>query len=125
MKTIFVFGSEDFELDNNALKMMDALKKKLPDYLIFPLSRPEQLMDFLGRDFIILDVAKGIKEPCLITDVDNIKYGKKVTAHDMDLAAFLKTIKALGELETVNIVAIPYDRKPDVEKVVQLIKSVQ
>jgi hypothetical protein len=124
MKTILVFGNEDLDIDSGAIKIMDELKKKLPDYIIFPLSRPEQLMDFIGRDFIILDVAKGIKEPCLITDIDNIKYGKKITAHDLDLGAFLKTLKSLGDIERADIVAIPYDKKPDVEKIVLLIKSI-
>jgi len=124
MKTVLVFGNEDLEIDNGAIKIMDELKKKLPDHIIFPLSRPEQLMDFIGRDFIILDVAKGIKEPCLITDIDSIKYGKKITAHDMDLGAFLKTLKSLGEIDKVNIVAIPCDKKANIEKIVLLIKSV-
>ncbi len=124
MKTVLVFGSEDFEFDDGAVKLVPELKEKLTDYVVFKLSRPEQIMDFLGHDFIILDVAVGIKEPCLITDLDQIKYGKKITAHDMDLAAFLKTLKELGQLDSVNIVALPNDKKPELDKVMQLIRSV-
>ena len=121
MKTILVFGSEDFDYDNKAVNMIDLLKKKLTDHAIYKLSRPEQIMDFLQKDFIILDVAKGINKPVMITDLDKIKYGKKITAHDMDLAAFLKTLKELRQIDKIKIVAIPNDKETNVEEVAKMI----
>ncbi|MEK6968507.1 MAG: hypothetical protein AABX51_07820 [Nanoarchaeota archaeon] len=125
MKTIMIFGNEDFEYDNGAIKLIGFLKETLPEYSVFRASRPEQLMDFIGRDFIILDVAKGIEKPIAITDVDDIKYAMKVTAHDMDLASFLKILKEVGELTKVKIVAIPNNRNPEEfkEEVIKLIRS--
>ena len=125
MKTVLVFGNEDFEYDDKAIKLIPLLKERLKECAFYPLSRPEQVMDFFQQDFIILDVAKGIEEAVLITNLDDIKYGKKITAHDMDLAAFLKTVNELGELNEVKIVAIPNDKEPNIEKIVEIINSVK
>lgn len=126
MKKILIFGSEDFEYDSGAVALTKHLKDNIQEVTVQKLSRPEQLMNFLGSDFIIIDVATGIDEPLLIRDLDKINYGKKVTAHDMDLGAFLKTLKELGELDEVNIVAIPNDKdsQESLPKVMELLKNI-
>lgn len=107
IKSILVFGSEDIPCDKGAVAIGGAVGRSLPEVEVRRLSRPEQVMDYIGKDFIILDVARGVDAPTLITDLDCIDYGSKVTAHDMDLASFLKTLKELGELDEVRVVAIP------------------
>ncbi len=129
IKKILVFGEEDLEYDNGAIKLIAYLKTQLSEleYIIFKISRPEQILDFIGTDFIILDVAKGISKPTLITNLDSINYGKKVTTHDMDLAAFLKVLKNLGEIKSVPIVALPNDQDTEKfkEEVVSIIKNIK
>ena len=125
MRTILVFGHEDLDYDNGAVKLIGFLKENLKDCVVYKVSRPEQIMEYLGKDFVILDVAKGIDRPIFINNVDNIKYSKKVTEHDIDLASFMKILESLGELKEIKIVAIPYDKDPHnfKEEVIKLIKN--
>lgn len=129
MRTLLIFGSEDFELDNGAVKLMMFLKIKLhKKWELLKAERPEQVMGFIGKEFAILDVAKGIEKPMLITNLDDLTYRKhKVTAHDLDLASFLKILRETGQIDKVNIVAIPSDKNPDEfkDEVVRLIKGLE
>lgn len=123
---LLVFGSEDFSFDNGAVRLIGCLQRRLPGWNIQRMARPEQLLNFLDKQFIILDVAAGIDSPLLITDPGMIKYGCKVTAHDMDLAAFLRILKEVGQIDKVAIVAVPNHKDPNEfkEEVVNLIQNV-
>lgn len=123
---LLVFGNEDFSFDNGAIRLISYLQQRLPEMNVQRLSRPEQLLDFIGTEFIILDVAAGIDSPVVITDVDAISYRRKVTSHDMDMSAFLKILKEVGRLGGATIVAIPNDRDPNEfkEEIVRLIQNV-
>lgn len=125
MKRIFIFGSEDFDFDSSAVNLINHIKENFKEVLVEKLSRPEQIMNFLGTDFIIIDAAKGIEKPIIIRDVNSLNYRKKITAHDMDLGSFLKTLHELGELKEVKIIALPNDKEPItyVEEVMKLIKE--
>jgi hypothetical protein len=123
MKTLFIFGSKDFSFDNGAVKLASHIKKELPRWTIKKLIRPDQLMENIGEDFVILDVAEGIDKPTLITDLENIEYQSKITAHDLDLASFLKILKSVGQLHNINIIAIPNNKAPDKKEIVRLIKE--
>jgi len=123
MKTLLVFGSEDYSFDNGAVKLIKYLTKQLPGWKINKLLRPEQLMQFIGTDFVILDVAEGMDKPTLIMNLENIGYESKVTSHDFDLASFLKILNELGQIRNVNIVAIPSNKAADKEEIVRLIKQ--
>lgn len=111
MKRIFIFGSEDFDFDSSAVNLINHIKENFKEVLVEKLSRPEQIMNFLGTDFIIIDAALGIEEPIIIRDLESLNYKKKITAHDMDLGAFLKTLHELGELKEVKIIALPNDKE--------------
>ncbi len=125
MKNLFVFGSEDYSFDNQAIKLTAYLAKQLPGWKIERMIRPEQLLQFIGTDFMMLDVAKGIEKPVIITDLDDLGYAAAVTAHDVDLASFLKILKELGQVGKVKIIAIPNDRDSDSfkDEIVRLIKE--
>jgi hypothetical protein len=125
MNQLFVFGSEDFAFDNGAVKLIGWLAKQLPNWQITRMLRPEQLMQHIGEDFVILDVAEGIDKPFLITDLDNLTYESRVTAHDLDLAAFLKIMRELGQIHNVDIIAVPNNKEPDKDAVLKLIKGLE
>ena len=74
--------------------------------------QPDEVLNYSDDFLIIVDVAKGISEPVYFTDPDMLTLRKTVTAHDMDLASFLKMLKAVGTLAEIPIVALPYDKDP-------------
>jgi Ni,Fe-hydrogenase maturation factor len=65
------------------------------------------LTDLAIEEYIILDVAEGITEPKIITDLDKLLLGRLCSLHDFDMAFFLKLLKELGQVSTVRIIALP------------------
>ena len=117
MKYLLVFGNPFLKEDNLAVNISDELN--LEGYKIIKCTSPEEILFYSDKDFIILDVAKNISKPVLITNPDQLRSFNIVSLHDFDLNFFLKLYKELGN--EVKILAIP--QKYDKEKLKKEIYS--
>lgn len=101
LKRIFVFGNEYLDFDSFA----GSVAKKFDDVNIIKCHSPDDLLEY--NDITILDVVKGIDEPILIKDVDQLKSRNIMSLHDFDLAYFLKLMKELDMGKKFKIIGIP------------------
>jgi Ni,Fe-hydrogenase maturation factor len=116
MKYLLAFGNPYLKEDNLALELADILiKEKIKGIEIVKCISPEEVMDYLDKDFYILDVVKGLKEVKMIDDINMLQSGKMVSLHDFDLGFFLKLMKETGKIDKVKIICIP--QEGDVEKI--------
>jgi Ni,Fe-hydrogenase maturation factor len=114
MKYLLCFGNPYLDEDNLAIRLADSfLKEKLAGNARFKAVEivkcisPDEILNYAGKDFFILDVVKGIKEVMLIDDIDKLNVGSMVSLHDFDLGFFLKLMKETGRVERVKIIGIP------------------
>lgn len=104
-------GNPALSLDNLAFAVADALADDLADagVGVERITDPLQLLEHDLADCVLLDVAYGITEPALLTDVDRLKLSRLVSLHDFDVAYFLKLLKELGKLDALRIIALPVE----------------
>jgi Ni,Fe-hydrogenase maturation factor len=112
MKYVLCFGNPYLEDDNIAQKAAKQIKVKGVKFVAC--NSPEQIIDYLEKDFLILDVAKGIKKITIIDSVSKLEKSKIVSLHDFDLGFFLKLIKKMGNANKIRIIALP--QKIDIDK---------
>lgn len=119
MKYVLVFGNPYIKEDNLAFKISKEMKIK---GIVFKhCSSPEEIIDYLDKEFIILDVVKNIKEVAILEDINKLKINKLVSLHDFDLAFFLN-IMAHVKRRRIRIVGIP-QKNVNIDKVVETIKK--
>jgi Ni,Fe-hydrogenase maturation factor len=104
---LYVFGNEYLEQDSLARKVASCLE----DIELVHSRSPDDLLEAEG-EMIILDVAKGITEPRLITDTSKLKAANIVSMHDFDLGYFLRLLDELGTPKKVKIIALPQNGDP-------------
>ena len=112
LKTIYYFGNIDSSLDNAVIKIIPALKKEFPK-IKFKYLDPNEDLSFDDDNPVILDTAVELREPTLITDLNNIAIKKSTTMHDFDLGFNLKLLKKLGRIKDVRIIGVPINIVPD------------
>ena len=107
-KTVLVFGNPLVQKDSLALRLLPKLRKALPgiEFVELDGTEAEEIAGY-GPDLLILDVAEGIKEPALITDLDKLELPKALSMHDFDLAWNLKLLMKVGKIKSVRIIAVP------------------
>jgi hypothetical protein len=105
MKYVLCFGNPYLEGDNKVVNSVDSLEIKNIQFV--KCKNPDIIFSYLDKDFIILDVAKGIKEPVFISDADKFNFDKMISLHDFDLNFFLKLIKEFDI--NVRVLAIPIE----------------
>jgi Ni,Fe-hydrogenase maturation factor len=122
---IYCFGNEFLENDSLAKKIADDIKIEGVEFI--KCSSPEEIFQEPEKEILIMDVAKGIGEPILIEDVDQLKNNNIVSLHDFDLAFFLKLMKKIGKLKKVKIIGIPMrgDKEEIKKKTISIINSVK
>jgi hypothetical protein len=103
---IFVFGNPLVKEDNMPLKLVGPLSKEFPG-IEFREFDPNENMEELGTNPVIIDTVMGIDKVEIITDIDSIKNPPRVSAHDLDLGTNLKLLKGVGLIEGVNILGVP------------------
>ena len=103
---IFVFGNPLVEKDSLPLKLIGPLRKEFPD-TEFVEYDPNENMEELGSEPIIIDTVIGIDKETMITDIDSIKNPPIYSAHDLDLGTHLKLLKVIGMIEGVKILGVP------------------
>jgi Ni,Fe-hydrogenase maturation factor len=122
---ILVFGNPLVRDDSLALRILPTLRKQFTSVEFIELDAIEELSEY-GQHLIILDVAKGIDEPVILTDLKDLELDRVLTMHDFDLAWNLKVLMTAGQVKSVKIIALPYgmDEKKALEKSALLIKKV-
>jgi Ni,Fe-hydrogenase maturation factor len=116
MKTVYVFGNEYIKEDSFA----KILAKKLKNVKIVNATTPDVLLD-AKKDIIILDVVKGIQEPMLIKDINQLKTRNLMSLHDFDVGFFLKLMEHMGIKKNVTIIGVP--EEGDIDAVSTKIKQ--
>jgi Ni,Fe-hydrogenase maturation factor len=108
MQYLLCFGNPYLSEDNLALEVGDAIiKDKIKGLEVIKCVAPDEVMSYIGKDFFILDVVKGMKKVMLISDIDRLQSGDLVSLHDFDLGFFLKLMKETGKIKDVKIIGIP------------------
>lgn len=122
---IYVFGNEDLDFDNNAIKVAEKLKDSVEKCEFF-FVKTNQDLPFAGeKDIVIMDTIYGIKDITLLTDDDisNISQGKRTTAHDFDLGFQLKYLKKIGKLGKVTIIGLPMEKDMDYLRIQSILRK--
>jgi len=116
---ILCFGNPYIEEDNAVINISDELIAE--GYNIIKCTSPEEIMFYTDKEFIILDVAKGISKPVIIDDAKNLNFNNMISLHDFDLNFFLKLFNELGH--KFKVVAIPfnYNRKKLKEEIKKIL----
>lgn len=108
MLYLLAFGNPYLNEDNLALHVADAIiADDVKEIEIVKCVSPEEVLNYTGKDFVILDVVRGITEVMAINDIDRLKANGMVSLHDFDLGFFLKLMKETGQIEKVDIIGIP------------------
>ena len=105
---IYCFGNEFWKEDSAAKELASTLIFRGYDVVLA--KSPDIL--FQEKEVVIIDVAKGISEPVIITDLGKLKTHRIVTAHDFDLANYIKLLSEVKAFKA-TIIAIPVDAHPE------------
>ena len=89
MTKVFVFGNPLIEEDSLALKVAERLKGKVKGIEFVAVQSLDEVEE---RDFVVLDVAKGIEKVQVIEDLEKLETVHPVSGHDFDLAMELKML---------------------------------
>ena len=112
---VLCFGNPFVKGDDAAQKIAGKAREgRLKGMKFVSCGSPEELFAYARKDFVILDVVKGIKKPVVIKDLRELEETKLVSLHDFDLAFFLKLVEKLGLKAGklgVTIVGIPANAK--------------
>lgn len=106
---VYVFGNEDLDCDNLAIRLAGELGGKFKD-ISFAFVKPNEDVPFTnGEDVYILDMVKGINKIQLLTeeDLDKLIISPRTSVHDFDLGFQLRYLKKLGKLGRVTIIGVP------------------
>jgi len=119
-KKLFAFGSEN---DPIAWKVADKLNILLPDLKIKKTDNPDELSIRTQAYIIILDAARGIEKPTILS-IEDLREHHAVTTHDIDLGMTLKLLKKAGKLDEsrVKIIGIPITSRVDDELINNIIR---
>ncbi len=101
---VFVFGNPLVKEDSLALKVAKELGGSLEGIEFKPV---ESLDEVEEKDFVALDVAKGIEKVQVVEDLSELHAWQPVSGHDFDLGLELKMRKKVGRIGKVKIIAIP------------------
>jgi Ni,Fe-hydrogenase maturation factor len=116
-QVILYFGNPLVDEDLLALKVGRMLRKNKElqkAYKFIECLKPEDFFDEItSKNVIILDVAENTDDIVEIEDPDLLSYNQLYSAHQQNLAFYLKLFRALGEITTVRILTIPFNGNPD------------
>jgi len=103
MKYVLCFGNPYIGGDDLVVNLVKDFK--VEGYEFVCCRGPEEILNYADKDFVLLDVAKGISEITLIDDVNKLNFKNMISLHDFDLNFFLKLYDTLGK--KVRIIAVP------------------
>ena len=108
-----MFGNPLIEEDSLALRLAEKLEKEkaFRDINFIYLDGTEEICE---EKMIMIDVAKGIEEIQIITDLEKLYADKIYTMHDADIALFLKLMQKVGKIHEIKIIAVPFDMDEEI-----------
>ncbi len=123
---VSVFGNPDLAEDNLVVKLAPELQKKFPKVEFRVEDPSEGLKPPDEGEWVILDVAKGVKKIRAFEDLDKLVTEKRVSLHDYDVSMELKLLKKLGRVGKIKIVAVPIkiDRKKALKEIVDILEDI-
>lgn len=122
---VYIFGNEDLEFDNKAIKIAKALENTL-EHCDFIYIKPNQDLPFVcEEEVVIMDTIEGIDDITLINDdqIQDISLEKRTTAHDFDLGFQLKYLKKIGKLGKITIIGLPMARDIDYLRIQSILRK--
>lgn len=105
MRKIFAFGNEYIKRDETAKNIAKNFKSDEFEFILA--TSPNEILK-ADEELIILDIVKGIKEPKIINEIDDLILDKSLTCHDLDLGFYLKLMKECGKIKKAKIIGLPY-----------------
>ena len=119
---IYVFGNEDSEIDNLAIKVVKNLKNI--ENINFIFIKPNE--DLPSEKYLtLIDTVVGLSEVTLLTedDLDKLVLSTKNTVHDYDLGFQLKYLIKLGKIEKIRIIGLPLSKIIDYERIQSILRK--
>ncbi len=105
MIKVLCFGNQNFKADSLALEVGRKLKNKIKQVEFVECGIDDDFIFESGRDStIVLDVVEGL-ERVRFVEVDELKTARTVTAHDLDVAFYLKLLAKEGK--RIRVIGIP------------------
>ena len=105
MLKVLCFGNPNFKKDSLAIGVGRKLKNKIKDVEFVECGIDDDFIFESGRDsVIVLDVVEGLKRVRFV-DVDELKTSRTITAHDLDVAFYLKLLAKEGK--RIRVIGIP------------------
>ena len=105
---ILYFGNELIPEDRLAIKVVEELKGTLPGFEFVHCHSPDTILDYKDHaKVIIVDVSPNVEEITVVKDMTSLKERELFTLHDLDLNFFLKLMEKLGNIKSIEIIALP------------------
>ena len=77
---VLYFGNELVPEDARVVEIVKRISKELPHIKFIHMKFPEEILEYINQEFLILDVAKNIDKVTLIEDVNRLK-SNIITTH--------------------------------------------
>lgn len=122
---IYVFGNQDIQEDNLALKVANRLRDKIEN-IEFITVKPNEDLPFIGENnIVIMDIIQGIDKIEIVDekDLDKLVLSPRNSVHDFDLGFQLKYLKKLGKLGKITIVGLPQNGKIDYDLLQSILRK--
>ena len=105
---VLCFGNPYLKYDSLAVSIADWFSSHpVKDIEFVKCVSPDEVLNYTGTGFFILDVVKDLEEPGLFDDIGMIEVNRLVSLHDFDLGFFLRLMKETGRMDNVRIIGIP------------------
>jgi len=103
---IYVFGNNDLEIDNSAIKLSKILSDHFKDIEFIYIN---DINSFSPNEKvpILLDSASNISKVIVIESTDKLQTNMNTSNHDFDLAMTLKLLLKLHKIEGFKAICIP------------------
>lgn len=105
---IYVFGNPDLRIDSLPLRILPKLKKELPE-AEFKIRDPNEEWDDIQSEFIAIDTAVNVRQPCVVDDLRLFNEPPRSSLHDFDALMNLKLLHKLGRLKKIKLICLPPD----------------
>lgn len=121
-KRIYVVGNLLVKEDNLPLRILDRLRKRLPDYEFLELDTVEELED---RNPVIIDTVLDIIDVTVIDKIERLAVSKTCTVHDYDFGMGIKLLSKIGDIDSFKIIGLPigFDEDEAIERIAKILSS--
>jgi len=122
---IYVFGNEDVQKDNIALKVSQALRGVIGGVRFVCVKPNEDLPFSEGENVVIMDAVYGLTSVALLSldDPDSLTLPPRTSTHDFDLGFQLKYLKKLGRIGKVKLIGLPMKGSVDYSRVQLILRK--